>query len=132
MNLNFKIIACCLSVLFLMGCATAKGSVILTGVARPSADPQSVKLYLKEPKKYDVIGLVEASSDWGWTDQKSQDYAVEELKKQAAKIGANGVLLTTTGTQTSGIVGGYGAGAMLAVPADAKVVKGTAIFVDEE
>lgn len=132
MNQNSKIIACCLSALFLIGCATATGSVILTGLARPSTNPQSVKLYQKEPKRYDVIGLVEASSDWGWTDQKSQDCAVAELKKQAAKIGANGVLLTTTGTQTSAMVGGYGTGVMWAAQANAKVVKGTAIFVNEE
>ncbi len=125
-----KIIACCLSALFLIGCAT--GSVVLTGTARPSTDPQSVKLYLKEPKKFDVIGLVEASSDSGFTDQGSQDYAVAELKKQASKIGANGVLLTTAGTQTSGMVGGYGTGMIWAGSVNAKVVKGTAIFVNEE
>jgi len=132
MNQYSKIVACYLAALFLIGCATATGSVILTGPARPSTNPQSVKLYQKEPKKYDVIGLVEASSDYGWTDQKSQDYAVAELKKQAAKVGANGVLLTTTGTQTSAMVGGYGTGVMWAAPANAKVVKGTAIFVNEE
>jgi len=125
-----KIIACYLLAVFLTGCAT--GSVVLTGTARPSTDPQSVKLYLQEPKKYDVIGLVEASSDSGWTDQGSQDYAVAELKKQAAKIGANGVLLTTTGTQTTGMAGGYGTGVVWVAPVNAKVVKGTAIFVHEE
>jgi len=45
----------------LSGCAT--GSVIVTGTIRPATDPQSVKLYLKEPKKYDVIGLVQSSGD---------------------------------------------------------------------
>ena len=130
MKEHFKIIACCLLVLFLAGCAT--GSVILTGTARPSTDPQSVKLYLVEPNKYDVIGTVEAYSDSGWTDQGSQDYAVAELKKQAAKIGANGVLLTTTGTQTSTIVGGSGNGSIWSASVNAKVVQGTAIFVTEE
>lgn len=125
-----EIIACCLSALLLAGCAT--GSVILTGTARPSTDPQSVKLYLEEPKKYDVLGIVEASSDSGWTDQGSQDYAVAELKKQAARIGANGVLLTAAGTQTSTVVGGYGSGAIWTAPVNAKVIKGTAIFVSEE
>lgn len=124
-----KVFACCLLVLFLVGCAT--GSVILTGTARPSTDPQSVKLYLEEPEKYEVIGLVEASSSSGWTKQGSQNYAVAELKKQAAKIGANGVLLTTTGTQVTGVTGGYGTGSMWAVPVGAKVVKGVAIFVKE-
>lgn len=130
MNQYSKIIVCCLSALFLIGCAT--GSVVLVGTARPSTDPQSVKLYLKEPKKYDAIGLVEASSDSGFTNQGSQNYAVAELKKQAAKIGANGVLLTTTGTQTSTTAGGYGTGTIWVASSDAKVVKGTAIFVNEE
>jgi len=130
MNQYSKIIVCCLSALLLIGCAT--GSVVLVGTARPPTDPQSVKLYLKEPKKYDAIGLVEASSDSGFTDQGSQDYAVAELKKQAAKIGANGVLLTTTGTQTSAMAGGYGTGVVWVAPVNAKVVKGTAIFVNEE
>ncbi len=125
-----KFIGCCLTALFLVGCAT--GSVILTGNARTATDPQSVKLYLQEPKKYDALGIVEASSDSGWTDQASQDYAVAELKKQAAKIGANGVLLTNTGTQTSAIVGGSGNGSIWAAPVNAKVVQGTAIFVTEE
>lgn len=129
-NQYSKIIACCLSALFLISCAT--GSVIVTGTVRPSTDPQSVKLYLKEPKRYDVIGLVEASSDSGWTEQGSQDYAIAELKNQAAQIGANGLLLTATGTQTSTMVGGYGTGVIWAVPVNAKVVKGTAIFVHEE
>jgi hypothetical protein len=130
MNQHFKVIACCLLALFLMGCAT--GSVVLVGTARPPTDPQSVKLYLKEPKKYDAIGLVEASSDSGLTNQGSQNYAVAELKKQAAKIGANGVLLTTTGTETSTKVHGYESGTIWSSSSDAKVVKGTAIFVNEE
>ncbi len=127
---NFKIITCCLITLFLVGCAT--GSVVLTGTARSAVDPQTIKLYLEEPKKYDILGIVEASSDSGWTDQGSQDYAVAELKKQAAKIGANGVLLTATGRQTSAMTGGYGTGTIWVAPVNAKVVKGTAIFVEEE
>lgn len=130
MNQYSKIIACCLAALFLISCAT--GSVIVTGTVRPATDPQSVKLYLKEPKRYEVIGLVEASSDSGWTEQGSKDYAIAELKNQAARIGANGVLLTATGDQTSTMVGGYGTGIIWAVPVNAKVVKGTAIFVYEE
>lgn len=39
---------------------------------------------------------------------------------------------TATGDQTSTMVGGYGTGIIWAVPLNAKVVKGTAIFVYEE
>ncbi|MDB4522267.1 hypothetical protein N9100_02530, partial [Gammaproteobacteria bacterium] len=45
-------------------------------------------------------------SDMGITAQQSQDYALEELKKQAAKLGANGVLLTNVGTEKESYVGG--------------------------
>lgn len=41
----------------------------------------------------------------GWTEQGSMDYAVEELKKQAAAIGANGVLINTVGDKGSGPYG---------------------------
>ena len=117
-------------VLILMACAS--GSSILTGNARPATDPASVKLYLEEPQRYEIIGLVQASSDAGWTEQGSQNYAVAELKKQAAKLGANGVLLTTTGEKTSVLFGSSGTGMLWAVPVAAKTINGTAIFVYEE
>ena len=91
-----------LFVLFLAGCAS--GSAIVTGNTRPPSDPTQVKLYLEPPANYEVIGIVKGSSDMGWTEQGSVDYAIEELKKQAAKLGANGVLLQSTGQKmTTGI-----------------------------
>ncbi len=89
-----RIAVLCLLVLFLTGCAS--GSSIVTGTKRPPIDPGKVKLYLQPPSNHEVIGIVNASSDAGWTEQGSIDYAVQELKKQAAKLGANGVLITTT------------------------------------
>jgi hypothetical protein len=118
-----------LLVLFLTACAS--GSVIVTGTKRFPIDPSQVKLYLEAPSNYEVIGLVNASSDAGWTEQDSQDYAVQELKKQAAKLGANGVLLETTGETTSTVVGGYGTGFLYAIPVTAKTVSGKAILVNE-
>ena len=112
--------------------ACASGSSIVTGNVRPAVDPELVKIFMKQPLQYDVIGLVEASSDSGWTAQGSQDYAIAELKKQAAKLGANGVLLTATGDQTSMMFGGYGTGMMWAMPINTKTIKGTAIFVPED
>ena len=112
-------------------CATATGSSIVVGQVREPIDPSQVKLYLEAPKIYEGIGIVNASSDAGWTEQGSVDYAIEELKKQAAKLGANGVLIASTGEQTSTIIGGYGTGYLYAVPVTAKTVSGKAIFVDE-
>lgn len=87
--------------------ACASGSSIVTGKKRAPLNPNHVKLYTEPPTNYEVIGIVNASSDAGWTEQGSVDYAIEELKNQAAKLGANGVLLGVVGESTSTVVGGY-------------------------
>ena len=116
-------------VLLLACCAT--GSSIIVGETREPIDPGQVRLYLEAPEAYDVIGMVTASSGSGWTEQGSVDYAVEELKRQAARLGANGVLIESFDTQTSTVVGGYGTSFYYAVPVSAKSVTGKAIYVIE-
>lgn len=77
--------------------ACASGSVVVTGTKRPPISPTEVQLYTRAPVGYEVIGLVKASSEMGLTEQGSINYAIEELKKQAAAVGANGVLLAAVG-----------------------------------
>ena len=125
-----KLVFFCFLAILLVACAS--GSAIVTGTTRPSTDPESVRLYLEEPQQYKTIGLVEASSDAGWTEQGSQDYALEELKKQAAKLGANGILLTATGNKTSAVYGTTSTGMIFAYPTSAKTLNGKAIFVIKE
>ena len=115
--------------LILAGCAT--GSAIVVGQVREPIDPDTVQLYFEAPENYEVIGIVKASSDAGWTEQDSVNYAVEELKNQAAKLGANGVFLETTGEQKSTIIGGQGTGYLYAIPVSQKTVSGQAILVIE-
>lgn len=117
-----------LSLLFILaGCAS--GSVIVVGAKRDPVSVDQVRLYLDPPKEFEVIGLVMASSDAGWTEQGSMDYAVDELKQQAAMIGANGVLLVSTGEKTTTAVGGSGPGYFYGIPVTAKTVQGKAIYV---
>lgn len=111
--------------------ACASGSSIVTGTKRSPLTPAQVKLYIEPPAKYEVIAIVNASSDAGWTEQGSVDYAVEELKNQAAKLGANGVLLGATGESTTTVVGGYGTGYIYSIPVKAKTVTGKAIYVSQ-
>jgi len=80
--------------------ACASSSVVVTGTTRDAVAPSMVQLYPRPPADYEVIGVVRASSEWGWNEQGSMNYALEELKKQAAAIGANGLLVKA--------VGGYG------------------------
>jgi len=122
-----RIAALIMCLLTLIGCAS--GSSIVTGEKRAPIDFNIVKLYLEIPENYEVIGLVKASSDAGWTEQDSVDYAIEELKKQAAKLGANGVLLMATGEQTTMIMVDNGYGGFYSIPSTDQTVSGKAIYV---
>jgi hypothetical protein len=67
---------------------------------------------VEPPASYEVIGLVTARSNSGFTDQAKTDGAMNELKEQAARLGANGIGLGGTsnpgGGQTSAMfLGGH-------------------------
>jgi len=96
-----NLITICLAVL-LVGCAT--GTYIVTGAKRPPIPAENVKLYQEPPPKYDVIGIVNATSSGH--NQIHMDAAVKALKEKAAKIGANGVIIGAAGGgSTAGSVG---------------------------
>lgn len=106
----------------------ASGTYLVTGTQRDAISADEVQIYVEEPDNYEVIGVVNASSDAGWTEQGSLNYAVSELKKQAAKIGANGILIDRTRKTTEGYVYIYG----VLVPASSQNVSGKAIYVYPE
>ncbi|TVQ39182.1 MAG: hypothetical protein EA384_07200 [Spirochaetaceae bacterium] len=118
-----------LMLIALTGCAT--GSAIVVGQVRDPIDPDQVTLFIEAPASYEVVGIVMASSDAGWTRQGSVNYAVRELKKQAARLGANGVLIESTGERTSTVIGGQGTGYLYAIPVTAQSLTGKAIFVHD-
>jgi hypothetical protein len=91
------------SLLFsLLVSACASGTALVTGAKREPTNPATIRLVHTMPEGADVIARVEASSDGGFTEQGSLDYAVEELKKQAAKVGANALVITSTGNSLKG------------------------------
>ena len=106
----------------------ASGTALVTGTQHPETSPESVILYTEPPANYKVIGIVTASSDSGWTDQGSLEYALKEIKKQAAKIGANGILLENVSQSTSGGVYYYG----VYFPSSSQNLTGKAIYIPEE
>lgn len=103
----------------------ASGTYLVTGVKRPAISADEVQIYAEEPENYETIGIVNASSDAGLTAQGSLNYAVSELKKQAAKIGANGVLIINTGKSADGYV--YSNGIVFAD--ESYNISGKAIYV---
>ena len=112
------------------GCAT--GSAVSVGKFRPAVPVEFVKVYIEAPKKYEVVGILEASSKGGGSSQSKTNRAVGRLKEEAAKIGANGVLIGNVSSENDGFVGGYNNGIMYGSAKKNKAVGGKAIFVLEE
>jgi hypothetical protein len=90
-------------VVALAGCAT---SHMMVGNPRPPISPSEVKIYLHPPQKYEEIAILDTSSkgSWSFTAQGKMDVVVERLKEEAAKLGANGILLQSEGDQYAGTV----------------------------
>ncbi|MFZ2493526.1 MAG: hypothetical protein WA208_18765 [Thermoanaerobaculia bacterium] len=83
--------AALLTTMIVCGCTQTSG--IVTGKVRPAVSPSAVTVYLEPPSEYEVIGLVTGHSVTGWTQQQDLNKAFAKLKEQAAKMGANGVLV---------------------------------------
>lgn len=63
--------------------------------------PNEVKVYSvhKKPANFEVIASISASSDADWGQKRASRKNLEKLKKKAAKIGANGIIIDYTGTE---------------------------------
>ncbi|MGH8133888.1 MAG: hypothetical protein ACRETP_11780 [Steroidobacteraceae bacterium] len=85
--------------------ACASSSHVLVGHARPPISPDQVKIYLEPPVGYEEIATLDASSGSFSSDQKKTDQAMARLKAEAAKLGANGILLQGVEKQQSGSIG---------------------------
>jgi hypothetical protein len=93
----------------LAACAT---SHVMMGQARPPISPDLVTVYFHPPQtKYDEIALIDTSSKggFGFTAQGKTDVVIRRMKEEAAKLGANGVLLQEIGNESGGSVSsGFG------------------------
>lgn len=91
--INFLLFA--LVIISATGCTIMDGNAIVIGNTRAAILPEEVRLYRSAPDSFEEIAIVSASA--GHDFQKSSSLmnsAIDRLKKEAAKIGANGVILT--------------------------------------
>jgi hypothetical protein len=94
----------------LIGCVS---SHVMIGQARPPISPDQVRIYFHPPAQYDEIALLDTSSrnSLSFTAQGKTDAVIARLKEEAAKLGANGVLLEGIADQSAGSVStGYAQG----------------------
>jgi len=93
----------------LMACAS---SHILTGTPRPAIDPAQVRFYYAPPQvPYEEIALLETSSGaFTYGNQNKTNSVMNKLRKEAASLGANGVLFRGTMDGPGGTGVGLGVG----------------------
>ncbi len=121
----------------LAGCASA--SKVMLGQARPPIDPAQVQVYSTPPPGSVEIAQLEATSAVGFGTQGQTDAAVARLKAEAAKLGANGIVLVGVGASGQSPVGmSVGAGSFgrhtagglsVGIPTQQKKAAGVAIWV---
>ncbi len=124
------------------GCVLTRGSSVVVGEVRAPIDVSEVKLYTKLPPTYQEIAIVSADSRHDFVSkQRLSDAAINRLKEEAAKVGANGILLEGVGNFYIGSTG-----VVILPNADSTVVtgvtagnvrtgkeaRGMAIYVPEE
>ncbi len=129
MGNDIKLVATLLAFACISGCTT--GTAVVTGQERSPIDPAAVTLYIEPPSHYEVVGIVEAASGvFLFYDKTAEERAFAELKEQAARIGANGVIGLEVG-EIQEMVWRYDPNAGTSYPAweVTKTVRGTAIFV---
>ena len=94
------------AILVLLGACTT--SHVMIGKARPPIPPEQVVIYTRPPEMpYQEIARIDTSSQgsFSFTAQGKTDAVIRRLKEEAAKLGANGVLLEGIGDQASGSIG---------------------------
>lgn len=97
--------------LLLAACASRP---LVTGTARAPIDPAQVRVYYSAPPAgYEEIARLEVNSGaFTFGDQNKTNAVIERLRRQAAGLGANGVLLlgTADGHGGTGVSVGGGGG----------------------
>lgn len=113
------------------GCAT--GSVIITGPQRPPISPDQVRIYSTPPQKpYEEIAIISANSywSWAWNEQAKMNTVTREIREKAAKLGANGVIVKSLGSEASGAATmSFGSGFYGTSMNNIKTIDGVAIYV---
>ena len=125
MRFNFGVLV---SAFLLASCAT--GSTIVTGTQHPAIAPEQVRLYSEAPAQFEVVGIISATSQAGLTTQDKMNAVLAELRRRAASLGANGILIEQTGHREELYAGGGANGMPIFAGSERQEeVRGRAIYV---
>lgn len=88
--------------------ACTTSSHVVVGQTRTPVSPDEVRVYLEPiPGPFDRIALVDASSrhSWSFSAAAKADVVISRLKSEAARLGANGIVLEEISSGGSADVG---------------------------
>jgi hypothetical protein len=137
-------LGCALSVALLSACAT---SYVLVGKRHAPTSPDQVRVLLQPPAHFETIAILQTSDMAGkpcFTAQCKTNKVMDRLRDQAAKLGANAILLQGLGSQYAGSVGtsygsanyghgyAYGSGFGVSTAIMRETGKAIAIYVDPD
>ena len=134
--MSFRTVAIVLAAALVAGCAGS--SKVMLGQARAPIDPAQVQIYRTPPAGSQEIAQLESKSAVGFGTQGQTDAAIARLKREAAALGANGVILMGVGSGGSPVgmsvgAGSYGrhsgGGLSVGIPTTQKQAAGVAIYV---
>ena len=99
-----------LCAVLLAGCAST--SKVMISPPRPAIAPEQVRVYFAPPPgRYVEIALLETSSGaFTYGEQNKMDSVLGKLRAEAARLGANGVLVQDTASGYGGSSVGIGVG----------------------
>mgnify|MGYP001371628580 CR=1 FL=1 len=105
---KIKAIAVLMLATLAAGCSTSGTSVLIgEGGTYAATDPASIRLLIQPPERaHEIIALVEgeAATDDYFTKPRTEAAAIAAMKEEAARIGANAIVLTGKGTRPYGQV----------------------------
>jgi hypothetical protein len=111
-------------------------SHIIVGDTREPISSSKVEVYLDFPEGYEIIALIEASSEFAFKDPsinftwQSKSYKIiERLKIEASNLGANGIVIKDTENKIKQNVSHDAEGKAIVSYIHFKVATATAIFI---
>lgn len=125
--------------LALAGCASISRTML--GAPRPAIAVERVRVFQVPPRRYEEIARLDASSAIGFGTQGQTNAAIDRLRREAARLGADGVLLLGVDTVAPPVSLGVGAGSFgrhvggsigVGIPTAQRHAAGIAIHVIEE
>jgi hypothetical protein len=128
---SLRCVVLAVGVAMLCACA-ASVSTIVTGKERPAISPGAVKVYSSPPQKFEDVAIVSGTARGGGTAQGQTNNVLDGLKKAAAKLGANGILIASAGAQNAGAVVFPNNGYPIVAPVTTQAITAKAIYVIEE